>query len=77
MTQVKARCASKLPQASGQFYVELVRGSAGFGLTLSGGRDAGADTPLAIRGLLKDGPAQRCGRLQVNHKAPSIPWCYP
>ena len=77
MTQVKARCASKLPQASGQFYVELGRGSAGFGLTLSGGRDAGADTPLAIRGLLKDGPAQRCGRLQVNHKAPSIPWCYP
>ncbi|XP_045716643.1 PDZ domain-containing protein MAGIX [Phyllostomus hastatus] len=56
--------ASKPPQASGPFCVELVRGSAGFGLTLSGGRDAGTDTPLAIRGLLKDGPAQCCGRLQ-------------
>ncbi|KAM5289789.1 PDZ domain-containing protein MAGIX isoform 2-T2 [Glossophaga mutica] len=64
VTQVKARCASKPPQASGQFCVELVRGSAGFGLTLSGGQDAGTDTPLTIRGLLKDGPAQRCGHLQ-------------
>ncbi|KAM7044475.1 PDZ domain-containing protein MAGIX [Molossus nigricans] len=65
VTQVKARCASKPPQASGRFSVELVRSSAGFGLTLSGGRDASRDTPLAIRGLLKDGPAQRCGRLQA------------
>ncbi|XP_037015141.2 PDZ domain-containing protein MAGIX isoform X1 [Artibeus jamaicensis] len=64
VTQFKAHCASKPPQASSRFCVELVRGSAGFGLTLSGGRDAGTDTPLAIRGLLKDGPAQRCGRLQ-------------
>ncbi|XP_054422415.1 LOW QUALITY PROTEIN: PDZ domain-containing protein MAGIX [Pteronotus mesoamericanus] len=64
VTHVKARCAPKPPQASGQFSVELVRGSAGFGLTLRGGRDAGTDAPLAIRGLLKDGPAQRCGRLQ-------------
>lgn len=66
MTQIKPRYASKSPQASGPFCVELVRGSAGFGLTLSGGRDAARDTPLAVRGLLKDGPAQRCGRLQVS-----------
>ncbi|XP_064339212.1 PDZ domain-containing protein MAGIX isoform X1 [Camelus dromedarius] len=65
VTQGKARCASKPSQTSGRFCVELVRGSAGFGLTFSGGRDAGADAPLAVRGLLKDGPAQRCGRLQV------------
>ncbi|XP_077844885.1 PDZ domain-containing protein MAGIX isoform X4 [Macaca mulatta] len=30
-----------------------------------GGRDVSGDTPLAVRGLLKDGPAQRCGRLEV------------
>lgn len=65
VTQVKARCVSKPPQASGRFSVELVRGSAGFGLTLSGGRDAARDAPLAVRGLLKDGPAQQCGRLQA------------
>ncbi|XP_072812432.1 PDZ domain-containing protein MAGIX isoform X3 [Vicugna pacos] len=65
VTQGKARCASKPSQTSGRFCVELVRGSAGFGLTLSGGRDAGGDAPLAVRGLLKDGSAQRCGRLQV------------
>lgn len=64
-TQVKARGGSKLPEASGRFYVELVRGSAGFGLTLSGGRDAVGNAPLAVRRLLKDGPAQRCGRLQA------------
>ncbi|XP_074179937.1 PDZ domain-containing protein MAGIX isoform X2 [Rhinolophus sinicus] len=65
VTQVKARCGSKLPQASGRFCVELVRGSAGFGLTLSGGRDAVGNAPLAVRRLLKDGPAERCGRLQA------------
>ncbi|XP_036695393.1 PDZ domain-containing protein MAGIX isoform X2 [Balaenoptera musculus] len=65
VTQGKARRASKPPQASGQFCVELVRSSVGFGFTLSGGRDAGGDAPLAVRGLLKDGPAQRCGRLQA------------
>ncbi|XP_059534784.1 PDZ domain-containing protein MAGIX isoform X2 [Myotis daubentonii] len=65
VTQIKPRYASKSPQASGPFCVELVRGSAGFGLTLSGGRDSPRDTPLAVRGLLKDGPAQRCGRLQA------------
>ncbi|XP_006097293.2 PDZ domain-containing protein MAGIX [Myotis lucifugus] len=65
VNQIKPRHASKSPQASGPFFVELVRGSAGFGLTLSGGRDAARDTPLAVRGLLKDGPAQRCGRLQA------------
>lgn len=65
VTQGKARCTSKLPQASGQFCVELARGSTGFGLTLSGGRDAAGDTPLAVRGLLKDGPAERCGHLQA------------
>ncbi|XP_042525189.1 PDZ domain-containing protein MAGIX isoform X2 [Dipodomys spectabilis] len=32
-----------------------------FGLTLSGGRGVPDDAPLAVRGLLKDGPAQRCG----------------
>ncbi|XP_029095779.1 PDZ domain-containing protein MAGIX isoform X2 [Monodon monoceros] len=64
VTEGKARRASKLPQASGQFCVELVRSSVGFGFTLSGGRDADGDAPLAVRGLLKDGPAQRCGRLQ-------------
>lgn len=72
VTEGKARRASKPPQASGQFCVELVRSSVGFGFTLSGGRDADGDAPLAVRGLLKDGPAQRCGRLQVKHKAPSI-----
>lgn len=76
LTQVKARCGSKLPQASGRFCVELVRGSAGFGLTLSGGRDTVGNAPLAVRRLLKDGPAERCGRLQVSHKAFSIPWRY-
>uniref|UniRef100_A0A673UBG1 MAGI family member, X-linked n=1 Tax=Suricata suricatta TaxID=37032 RepID=A0A673UBG1_SURSU len=65
VTQSKAHSASKPLQASGRFCVELVRGSAGFGLTLSGGRDSARDTPLAVRGLLKDGPAQRCGRLQA------------
>ncbi|CAK6449972.1 unnamed protein product [Pipistrellus nathusii] len=65
VTPIKPRYASKPPQASGPFCVELVRGSAGFGLTLSGGRDAARDTPLAVRGLLRDGPAQRSGRLQA------------
>ncbi|XP_057575387.1 PDZ domain-containing protein MAGIX isoform X2 [Hippopotamus amphibius kiboko] len=65
VTPGKAHRTSKPPQAPGQFYVELVRSSAGFGFTLSGGRDAGGDAPLAVRGLLKDGPAQRCGRLQA------------
>uniref|UniRef100_A0A8C5ZH65 MAGI family member, X-linked n=1 Tax=Marmota marmota marmota TaxID=9994 RepID=A0A8C5ZH65_MARMA len=65
VTQDKARCASKPLQASGWFSVELVRNRTGFGLTLSGGRDVAGDAPLAVRGLLKDGPAQRCGRLQA------------
>ncbi|XP_062939754.1 PDZ domain-containing protein MAGIX [Cynocephalus volans] len=65
VTPGKARFASKPPQASGRFCVDLVRDSVGFGLTLSGGRDAAGDAPLAVRGLLKDGPAQRCGRLQA------------
>ncbi|XP_053436810.1 PDZ domain-containing protein MAGIX isoform X2 [Nycticebus coucang] len=65
VTHTEARCASKPPRTTGQFCVELVRGSAGFGLTLSGGWDVCGDAPLAVRGLLKDGPAQRCGRLQV------------
>ncbi|XP_070146137.1 PDZ domain-containing protein MAGIX isoform X2 [Ovis canadensis] len=65
VTQGKARPPLKSPQASGQFSVELIRSSAGFGFTLSGGRDAGGDAPLAVRRLLKDGPAQRCGRLQA------------
>lgn len=77
VTQGKAHPPLKSPQASGQFSVELIRSSAGFGFTLSGGRDAGGDAPLAVRRLLKDGPAQRCGRLQVNQKAPSIRWCQP
>lgn len=64
VTQSKTRGASKPLQASGRFCVELIRSSMGFGLTLSGGRDTGGDAPLAVRGLLKDGPAQRCGRLQ-------------
>ncbi|XP_055231735.1 PDZ domain-containing protein MAGIX isoform X3 [Gorilla gorilla gorilla] len=63
--QGKARSAPKPSQASGHFSVELVRGYVGFGLTLGGGRDVAGDTPLAVRGLLKDGPAQRCGRLEV------------
>ncbi|XP_047391719.1 PDZ domain-containing protein MAGIX isoform X3 [Sciurus carolinensis] len=63
-TQCKTRCASKSLQDSGRFSVELVRGPTGFGLTLSGGRDVG-DAPLAVRGLLKDGPAHRCGHLQT------------
>ncbi|XP_013363601.1 PREDICTED: PDZ domain-containing protein MAGIX isoform X2 [Chinchilla lanigera] len=61
----KASYARKVPRASDLFSVELLRGPAGFGLTLSGGRDGAGDDPLAVRGLLKDGPAQRCGRLQV------------
>lgn len=65
VTQTKASYASRLPQATGRFSVELVRGPAGFGLTLSGGRNVSGDAPLAVRGLLKDGPAQRCGRLQA------------
>ncbi|XP_005228233.1 PDZ domain-containing protein MAGIX isoform X2 [Bos indicus x Bos taurus] len=65
VTQGKAHPPLKSPQASGQFSVELIRSSAGFGFTLSGGRDAGGDAPLAVRRLLKDGPAQRCGRLQA------------
>ncbi|XP_055124092.1 PDZ domain-containing protein MAGIX isoform X3 [Symphalangus syndactylus] len=63
--QGKARSAPKPSQASGHFSVELVRGYAGFGLTLGGGRDVAGDTPLAVRGLLKDGPAQCSGRLEV------------
>ncbi|XP_070320385.1 PDZ domain-containing protein MAGIX isoform X2 [Odocoileus virginianus] len=65
VTQGKARPPLKSPQASGQFAVELIRSSAGFGFTLSGGRDAGGDAPLAVCRLLKDGPAQCCGRLQA------------
>ncbi|XP_070222621.1 PDZ domain-containing protein MAGIX isoform X6 [Bos mutus] len=65
VTQGKAHPPLKSPQASGQFSVELIRSSTGFGFTLSGGRDAGGDAPLAVRRLLKDGPAQRCGRLQA------------
>ncbi|XP_023446469.2 LOW QUALITY PROTEIN: PDZ domain-containing protein MAGIX [Dasypus novemcinctus] len=66
VTQGEARCASKPSQASDGFCVELIRGSEGFGLSLSGGRDVVAgDTPLVVRGLLRDGPAQRCGRLQA------------
>ncbi|XP_077002582.1 PDZ domain-containing protein MAGIX isoform X2 [Tamandua tetradactyla] len=62
----EARCASTPSQASGQFCVELIRGSEGFGLSLSGGRDVRTrEAPLAVRGLLEDGPAQRCGRLQA------------
>lgn len=72
VTQAKGRSASKPLQTSGRFCVELVRGSAGFGLTLSGGKDSAGDAPLAVRGLLKNGPAQRCGRLQVKYKTPSI-----
>ncbi|XP_077649849.1 PDZ domain-containing protein MAGIX isoform X2 [Urocitellus parryii] len=64
VTQDKAKCASK-PLHSGRFSVELVRNRTGFGLTLSGGRDVVGDAPLAVRGLLKDGPAQRCGHLQA------------
>ncbi|XP_032746236.1 PDZ domain-containing protein MAGIX [Rattus rattus] len=63
--QNKASYASRLPQATGRFSVELVRGPAGFGLTLSGGRNVSGNAPLAVCGLLKDGPAQRCGRLQA------------
>ncbi|XP_054976537.1 PDZ domain-containing protein MAGIX [Sorex araneus] len=62
MSQV---AASKLPQASDQFTVELFRSSVGFGFTLSGGGDASRSAELAIRGLLKGGPAQRCGQLQA------------
>ncbi|XP_048191613.1 PDZ domain-containing protein MAGIX isoform X2 [Perognathus longimembris pacificus] len=61
VTQDKANSASKPPQTSGRFSVELVRGPAGFGLTLSGGKGVPEDAPLAVRGLLKDGPAQRFG----------------
>uniref|UniRef100_A0A8D2GXC5 MAGI family member, X-linked n=1 Tax=Urocitellus parryii TaxID=9999 RepID=A0A8D2GXC5_UROPR len=64
VTQDMAKCASK-PLHSGRFSVELVRNRTGFGLTLSGGRDVVGDAPLAVRGLLKDGPAQRCGHLQA------------
>uniref|UniRef100_G5E787 MAGI family member, X-linked n=1 Tax=Loxodonta africana TaxID=9785 RepID=G5E787_LOXAF len=64
-TQDDARCASKPPQTSGGFCVELIRGPAGFGLTFSGGRDVARDVPLAVLGLLEDGPAQLCGRLQA------------
>lgn len=63
--QNKASYASRLPQATGRFSVELVRGPAGFGLTLSGGRNVSGNAPLAVCGLLKDGPAQRSGRLQA------------
>lgn len=65
VTQAKACSASKPLQTSGRFCVELVRDSTGFGLTLSGGRDSSGDAPLAVRGLLRNGPAQRCGRLQA------------
>ncbi|XP_064430127.1 PDZ domain-containing protein MAGIX isoform X2 [Mirounga angustirostris] len=65
VTQAKARSASKPLQTSGRFCVELVRGSTGFGFTLSGGRDSAGDAPLAVRGLLENGPAQRSGRLQA------------
>lgn len=65
VTQNKASYALKLPQATRQFSVELVRGPAGFGFTLKGGRGVSGDVPLAVHGLLKDGPAHRCGRLQA------------
>ncbi|XP_057351517.1 PDZ domain-containing protein MAGIX isoform X1 [Manis pentadactyla] len=65
VTQGKARYASKPPQASSLFFVELVRGSAGFGLTFSGCRGVAGDATLTVHRLLKDGPAQRCGRLQA------------
>nr|AAF66955.1 Pdz-containing protein [Mus musculus] len=65
VTQNMASYALKVPQATGRFSVELTRGPAGFGLTLSGGRNVSGDAPLTVHGLLKDGPAQRCGRLQA------------
>lgn len=65
VTQGKARYASKPPQASSLFYVELVRGSTGFGFTFSGGRGVAGDATLTVRRLLKDRPAQCCGRLQA------------
>lgn len=71
-TQNKAAYALKLPQATGQFSVELVQGPAGFGLTLSGGRNVSGDAPLAVQGLRKDGPAQRCGHLQAGDLVLSI-----
>lgn len=77
VTQSKACSASKPLQTSGRFSVELVRDSTGFGLTLSGGQDSSGDAPLAVRGLLRNGPAQRCGRLQVRYKTPSTQQCSP
>ncbi|XP_021514178.1 PDZ domain-containing protein MAGIX [Meriones unguiculatus] len=68
VTQSKASYALKLPQDTGRFSVELVRGPTGFGFTLSGGRGISGDAPLTMRGLLKDGPAQRCGRLQAGDR---------
>ncbi|XP_023562325.1 PDZ domain-containing protein MAGIX isoform X2 [Octodon degus] len=65
VTLDKASCAWKSSRTSGWFSVELLRGSEGFGLTFNGGRDGAGDEPLAVRGLLKDGPAQRCGHLQI------------
>lgn len=72
VTQNKASYALKVPQATGQFSVELVRGPAGFGFTLKGGRGVSGPAPLAIHGLLKNGPAQRCGRLQVSSQQQAI-----
>lgn len=51
--QIKARCASKPLQSSCQFSVVPVCSSAGFGLTLNGGREAARNAPLAVRRLLK------------------------
>ncbi|KAL1766993.1 PDZ domain-containing protein MAGIX [Sigmodon hispidus] len=65
VTQNKASNTLKLPQATGRFSVELVRGPAGFGFTLKGGRGVSGDAPLAVHGLLKDGPAERCGHVQA------------
>lgn len=53
MTQIKARCASKPLQSSCQFSVVPFCGSAGFGLTLNGGREAARNAPLAVCRLLK------------------------
>ncbi|XP_051035336.1 PDZ domain-containing protein MAGIX isoform X2 [Phodopus roborovskii] len=65
VNQNKASYALKLPQVTDQFSVELVRGPVGFGFTLKGGRGVSGDVPLAVHGLLKDGPAHRCGLLQA------------
>lgn len=59
-----------VPQETGQYSVELLRGPNGFGFSLRGGSEYNMD--IYVLALMEGGPAQQCGKIQVREKDPSI-----